>query len=186
MKKIIFILTICTLAVTQTSAQTTFVKGDNVVNLGVGFGGNLSRSYGWTNEGVTNLPLFSLSYERCIVDNLFDEKSAIGVGGLIGYKQISFRNWGKATDFVLGVRGTFHYALVDKLDTYGGLMLGYDIYKWKWYDNVPGWNNYSTGGSTFSFSFFLGARYYFSNALAAFAELGYGPSIINLGVAFKF
>ena len=29
--------------------------------------------------------------------------------------------------FIIGVRGSFHYPLVDKLDTYTGLALGYDI-----------------------------------------------------------
>jgi len=84
---------------------------------------------------------------------------------------------------VVGVKGTFHYPLVDKLDTYGGLMLGYNSNSWKWHGT--GVETVDLGGSGLGFSLYAGGRYYFSEKFAAIAELGYGISYLNLGIAIK-
>ena len=36
------------------------------------------------------------------------------------------------------------------------------------------------------FTAFVGARYFFAKNLGGFAELGYGVSYLNLGLAYKF
>ena len=97
-----------------------------------------------------------------------------------------YSGWGwKYTSIVIGARGTFHYPLVDKLDTYTGLLIGYDISTAKEYGTPTGYDyNSSYGG--FTYAWFVGARYYFSDAFAAFAELGVGVTIFNVGVALKF
>ncbi|MCL1974487.1 MAG: hypothetical protein FWG54_06710 [Bacteroidetes bacterium] len=186
MKKNLFLtLAICFGTVFSASAQQpSFAKGDNVVSLGVGLGGYLGTG-NWNGSGLKKTPLITASFDHCIIDNLFDEKSSIGVGGMVGYKSIKWVDYWRTTYIVLGVRGSFHYALVDKLDTYAGLHMGYDIANTKWIgrDSYPG---SSAGAGGFSYAFFLGARYYFTDAIGAFAELGYGYSVINLGVAFKF
>ena len=49
------------------------------------------------------------------------------------------------------------------------------------------WGNYvSSYNSGINWSLFLGARYFFTENVGAFAELGYGISNLNLGVTFKF
>jgi len=171
--------------VSASAQQPTFLKGDNVVSLGVGLGGYLGTG-NWTGTGVKKTPLLTASFDHCIIDNLFDEKSSIGVGGLIGYKSIKWVDYWKSTYFVLGARGTFHYALVDKLDTYAGLHLGYDIANSKWIGSGSSHGHTTYGASGFSYGFFAGARYYFTDAIAVFAELGYGYSVLNVGVSFKF
>jgi hypothetical protein len=187
MKKLFLTLAVCIFAATCMSAQQpTFMKGDNVVNVGIGLGGNL---YGWySGGGISKLPVLSASFEHCIIDNLFDEKSSLGVGGLLAYTQAKYNDsgWGwKTSNIVIGARGALHYALVDKLDTYVGMMLGYNIYSFK-YTGTGYYDNYGHGNSGLAFSIFAGARYYFTDAIAAFAELGYGYAILNLGVSFKF
>jgi hypothetical protein len=187
MKKLFLSLLLCVFAIVCVQAQeSTFLKNDNVVNAGIGFGGNL---YGWTAVGgISKLPTFSVSYERCIMDNLFDEKSSLGVGGLFAYTSAKWKGSGygwKSSNMVIGVRGTFHYALVNKLDTYGGMLMGYNIYSHKWNGNYEGLGHKS-GSSGFAWNFFVGARYYFTDAIAAYSELGFGYSIFNLGISFKF
>ena len=41
-------------------------------------------------------------------------------------------------------------------------------------------------GSAAGFSFYVGGKYFFTNNFAALAELGYGVSYLNVGVALKF
>lgn len=165
------------------SAQTpTFEKGDKVLNLGIGFGG-----YGTLGYRVA-LPPVSASFEVGILDGILD-KGTIGVGGYLAfasYKQRGYigDSYWSYSRFVIGPRGTFHYPLVDKLDTYGGLMLGFSKKTWKW--NGSSTHGDDPGGSGIGFALFGGARYYFTDQLAAMAELGFGISYLNIGVALKF
>ena len=167
---------LCFIAVQASAQIPSFNQGDNVAGATIGFGGYYSGSY-WNN--VTRIPLISLYYENCVKDNLWDEKSSLGIGGMLGYTSVKYENW-KTSTTVLGFRGALHYAFVDKLDTYTGLMLGYNIISWN--DDIYKYGN----GSHVYIAWFLGARYYFTDTFAALAELGVGAASINLGVAFKF
>ncbi len=184
MKKLILV-TVAIFAVAVVYAQTPFKKGDKVINAGLGFG-----TYG----AGSALPL-SVSFEYGFKDNLFDEKSSLSFGGYAGYYsyQSSFgsfsgKDWGwKYTNILIGGRAAVHYDLfeVKKLDTYAGLMLGYNIASSSYYGESG--NNLAVSSSVggFVYSSFIGARYYFTEKIAAFAEIGYGVSAIELGVSFK-
>jgi len=174
----------------QVSAQTpTFVKGDHVAGAAIGIGGSLYSGYSY-GSGLTRMPAISVFYEHCIMDNLWDEKSSIGVGGVFGFAQAKYyhsaNGWGwRSTNFIIGARGALHYALVDRLDTYTGLMLGFNAVSWKWRGDYHGYGS-GKGSSGITMLWNLGARYYFTDNIAAFAEIGYGFAILNLGVAMKF
>lgn len=175
MKKILVLLVIACFSLTQVSAQeSTFDKGDKVVNLGLGLGSSL-----YSSGGI--IPPLSASFEVGVVDNII-ERGVIGVGGYLGFASYGHRDFYRVTNIVIGPRGTFHYPFVDKLDTYAGLMIGYNVVSWNW-DNSPG---LETAGSGLVSSFFIGGRYYFSDSMAAMLELGYGIAYLNLGVAFRF
>ena len=169
---------LCFIALPMSAQTPTFVKGDKVAGVSIGLGGYYS---GGIYTDISRIPLISLYYEQCIKDNLFDEKSSIGIGGMLGYTQVKFKNsdW-KASTTILGVRGALHYEFVNKLDTYAGLMLGYNIYSWK----GSGWTGNSSGD--LALGVYLGARYYFTDSFAVLAEIGYGAAYLNLGVALKF
>jgi hypothetical protein len=163
------------------NAQNTFSKGDNNINLGVGIGSTL----GGTGYATSTPPL-SISYERGIIDNLFDDKSSLGLGAYLGYAS---NKWSAANYYwknnytIFGVRGALHYQLVDRLDTYAGLMLGYESIS----SSVSGeGSGVAPVSSGLGLSLFLGGRYYFSDNIGAFAELGYGIAYLQLGVSFKF
>lgn len=184
MKKIVVILCLLMIGAGTVSAQElTFVQPDRVVSIGVGLGGNLYSGYG---SDIKRIPAISLSYESCVKDNLFDEKSSLGVGALVGYSSAKYDDamgdWSwKSSTFIVGARGALHYALVDKLDTYTGLTLGYNIVSTKYTGAVDS----GGAGSGVSWAWYLGGRYYFNESTAAFAELGYGIAVLNVGVAFK-
>lgn len=144
--------------------EPLFYKGDKAINLGIGVG-----SY------ITN---FSVSGEMGVMDGIVD-KGSIGIGGIVGLGS-TFLNarWSKRTTFAAAARGTFHYPFIEKFDTYAGLALGLRYTNWasQWIDS----DVHAIGG------FFLGGRYYLTDKLAAFGEIGAGIDYLTVGIAYKF
>ena len=185
MRKLLLSFVVVFFTVTQLVAQeASFSKGDKVLNLGIGFG-----SAWYTGTGFkAQIPPVSASLEFGVVDNVL-EKGSIGVGGYFGYSSYKYTytaydyGW-KYTNLFIGARGNFHYPLVNKLDTYVGLTIGVNVVSEKAYGGYTGVSYGSYGG--LRTAEFIGARYYFSNSLAAMLELGYGVSYLNVGIALKF
>ena len=74
---------------------------------------------------------------------------------------------------------------LDKLDTYGGLLLGFRIVSDKYFGD-PGYDyGGSFTGSGLAYSFFVGGRYYLTDNIAVFGELGYGIAYLTIGATFK-
>lgn len=165
MKKILLLVALLVATSTATFAQDAFRKGDNILALKVGFG-----SYG--------VPV-SLTYERGIIDNIFNvSKLDLGVGGEFGFRSYG-HNYGfnqkyNYTDLAIAAKGAFHYEFVRNLDTYAGLALGAQI----------GLGEYNASG--LYFSAFVGTRYWLSKSWALGAEFGYGLSYGSLGVSYRF
>jgi len=179
MKKLLLLFVVVSFALTQLVAQEpTFLKGDKVLNLSVGLG-----SHYYTSHYKMQVPPVAASLEFGVVDNVI-EKGVIGVGPYVGYFSSKYDNYWKTSYLVLGARGNFHYPLVEKLDTYTGLLLGYNIVSYTDLDDYFG--DYSGSTSGIAWAWFIGARYYFKENLAAMAELGYGVAYLNLGIALKF
>lgn len=177
-------LTIAGFAFFQLTAQTpTFIKGDQTVNFGFGLGSALYSG----GLYKTKIPPLSASYEKAIVDNIL-EKGVVGVGpylGFVSYKW-EYLNWGwNYSNFIIGARGNFHYPLKDNIDTYTGLLLGYNIVTSSEFGTSVFGYNYSTNSSRIVSSWFVGAKYYFKENLAVMAELGYGIAYLNLGIGLK-
>ena len=185
--KVLAVFLFCSIFTVGINAQNTFSHGDNNINLGIGIGSTLGG-----HDYKTTLPTLSISYERCIIDQLFDNKSSLGIGGYFGYatnkteSKVGKEKFGYNYSYVIfGARGALHYHLLNKLDTYGGLFMGYNIVRSETYGN---WGDYSSpaSGSTLGWSIFVGARYFFHENIAAFTEFGYGIAILQLGITFKF
>ncbi|MGM0626289.1 MAG: hypothetical protein ACQES0_10435 [Bacteroidota bacterium] len=194
MKKLFTLFAIAIVATTQIKAQDevipTFTNGDQALNLAIGLGSTYySGSY-----YSTTLPPLSASFEMGVTDGLIDGKGVIGVGGYIGYAAYKWENtypgygtYGyKYTNLVIGARGTFHYPLANKIDTYTGVLLGYNIVSANEFGDVYYGYDYNTRSSSVAWSGFVGARYYISDSFALMAELGYGIAYLNLGVTLKF
>jgi hypothetical protein len=178
MKKLLFITCALVALTATTHAQEIFAKRDLVGHLGIGIGSYLSGS-----SYKTTVPPILISVEYGILDSFIRGKAAIGVGGYIAYtaSQWKYNTSTRHSFFIIGARGLFHYQFVDKLDTYAGLMIGYQGMSTKNADI-----NYSSSASSgLCPTFFAGARYYFSDRFAAFAELGYGIAALEFGIAIK-
>lgn len=183
-KRNLIIVVLSFMSLNLLDAQTqTFKKGDGVLNLTLGL---LNARY--ATGASSSVPPIAASYEVGVVDNVA-EKGTIGIGGYVGYTSAKWDypllDWSwKSTDIIIGMRGVFHYPFVEKLDTYAGLMLAYDINSWS-----------ETGTATFRTTHtsygglilpgFIGARYYFNDKFAGLLELGWGIAYFNIGVAVK-
>ena len=184
MKKLLLSFIVACLAIAQLIAQEpVFVKGDKVLNLGIGFGSTLYSGTYYHSQ----VPPVSASLEVGVADNIL-EKGVIGVGGYLGFSSYKYEysnsGW-KTSNIIIGARGNFHYPLVEKLDTYTGLLLGYGIVSHQYF-GIYGDEDYSGSSSGLQWAWFFGGRYYFKENFAAMLELGYGVTYINLGIALKF
>jgi hypothetical protein len=178
MKKLLLVLLVAIFSLTQLLAQeSTFKQGDKVLNLGIGFGSTYYGSY-----YTSHTPALSASLEVGVKDGILD-KGSIGVGGYLGYSSASWANYYKTSNFIIGARGSFHYPLVNKLDTYTGLLLGYNIYSYKYESSYIGAKG-SAGNVILAW--YAGARYYFTDKFAVMGEIGYGIAWLTVGVSLKF
>ena len=178
MKKTMAILFIIAFASTMIFAQGAIPsKGDKFVGARIGLG-----SYG---AGVG----FGGGFEMALQDdflNLGDIPGALGVGVSFGYSTYTsgyYSGHWKYTNIVI-LGDLFYHADVlknEKIDTYVKFSLGYNAGKVKYdgvyedYYSTPTYGGVVTGSA-------IGARYFFTPALAAVAELGYGFGILRLGL----
>ncbi len=149
------------------SYAQSYEKGDNLLNIGVGFGGGFGMPIG-------------LSFEHGFSDK-------ISAGAYLGYASTSedfgVAKW-KWTYGLAAARASYHFDFnVENLDPYLGVILGYNYAKGEWSSGGSGAFSPSAGGVVYGGH--AGARYYLSSKFAVFAEVGYGLGNLNAGVAFK-
>ena len=181
MKKIV-VLFFAFILVNSSYGQGNFSLGNNVASVGIGLGSSLG-----VLGGSTSTPGISLQYERGMWD--VGGPGVISLGGFIGFKSYKYNNvyQRKWNYTIIGLRSAYHYNGIESsdFDVYGGAMLSYNSLNYS--DNLP-LNNiaYEPFDSYISLTLYVGGRYYFAPNVAAFAELGYGISYLNIGAAFKF
>jgi hypothetical protein len=171
MRRILYSIVITvTLPIFGQAKEPSNEVGDNLFIFGIGFG--LVQP-----NRIVEIPPLSVSYERIISDEII-EKGSIGTGIYLGLSRHSweiFEGWmGNSTIFISGVRGSFNYQIMDKIDIYAGVMLGLEIV----YDR-------DAAGESFIWSTYSGGRYLLSNYFMLFAELGYGITYLNIGIVLK-
>ncbi len=168
----------------------TFRKGYSIVNLGLGL---LSPNNGYDLFGsLKSAPALTIAYDRGVVEGI--GPGTIGLGGLIGYKgyRYDFPNTDEKatwTDIVVMGRSTYHYNFTTnpKLDTYGGISLGFRVNLYK-NDVSPAAerDRYTGDGLHLAYGLFAGARYYLTERFGAFGEVGYDMSYLKLGLTYRF
>lgn len=162
-------------------AEDTFNKDKSNLNVGVGFGSAL-----W---GDPVLPPISASYEIGWPSDSTEVLQKASIGGYVGFSMTeSEYSWGiySYTHIIVGARGSYHFYNTDNLDLYAGGMIGYNIVSSSYESKSSGYTRSSSAhGSEFSYAFFAGGRYYFTDTFGAFAELGYGVAYLNFGLTVK-
>nr|WP_293837697.1 hypothetical protein [uncultured Arsenicibacter sp.] len=125
-----------------------------------------------------------VSFETTIADNL-------SVGGSVDYAHYG-RNYGGykwSYNFIYaGARGSYHLGELlqtgDKFDPYAGISLGVRIASYK--DNAGYGDYYNPYNNGLYLGLHVGGRYYFTEKVGGFAEVGYGVTALRLGVTAKF
>lgn len=177
MKKLLLSMLVCAAIGAQAkdkkekSDNSIFKKGDKVFTLGV--------------APVSSLGIpVNVAFDLGVKDNL--GPGNLGIGGIVGFAGRKY-TFGAldytVTSIVIAARGTYHYQFVDKLDTYGGVVAGYNAASVKWPSNWVGAKT-TYGGPVFGG--FVGARYYFTPKFGVMAEAGAGGlGYLNVGLALK-
>lgn len=191
------------LAGIQANAQS-FDEGTNAINLGLGFGGyrfGYSSGYAYTQS-----PTFTLAFDRGVKQI---GPGVLGIGGVVAFNtsrsQWTSYGWNttynyeiRRTNVMLGARGTYHWNEWhgnDKLDLYAGVLAGFSIGAKvdKSTKTVNGVTSSHEAGAVYSdrlslpfASAFAGVRYLFTSSFGVYAEAGYGISLLNGGLTFKF
>jgi len=143
-----------------------YEKGDNLLNIGVGFGGSLGMPMG-------------ISFEHG-----FSDKISGGIYAGYASKEENFGVASAKWTYILGAaRASYHFDFnVEGLDPYLGVILGYNYAKSELTGTMAGWSA-DAGGLVYGGH--AGARYFFSQKFGIFAEVGYGLGNLNAGLTFK-
>lgn len=168
MKQQFFLLSVFFLFLAQVaSSQVAYEKGDKIGQIGVGLGSGIG------------LPI-SLGYEVGITEK-------ISIGGTVGFASHStpvFADKISVMYIPVGLKGAYHFYVTDKIDAYGGAVLGYLVATASYPDNF---NWPKTNYSSVMYGGYAGGRYYFTPSLGVFAEVGYTSlGYLSAGLSYKF
>ena len=214
MKKLLFASVIMIFAATSAFAQDdkggAYAKGQSTFSIGYGFVSpyktlfKFNSAFFGSSAGTTtkysNVGPVGVTYEYGVSDkisvgvqlaygqnkNVTTEADGLGTGKPYILTQ-------KLTQFSGILRGNYHFGSSPKFDPYIGLGLGYGNFKYTTTSNDP-------SDTPADFALFniavptslgvtgqVGAKYYFSDNVGLYAELGYlAGSIAQVGVTFKF
>lgn len=171
---------------TRAARTGPFEEGTNALNLGIGIGSVYSFGAGFFDGSSSVSPAISLSYERGIRPI---GPGILGIGGYVGYQGASYDLGGgdkiKYSDILVTVRGAFHYPVTAEFDAYGGVGIGIrhgsTSYEGDFFDGTSSasYNDFVTG-------IFAGGRYFFTDNIGAFGEVGYDQSFLKVGLTAKF
>jgi hypothetical protein len=165
-----------------------FDTGDKDLNITVGIGSP------WVlyNDYRTILPPIVTSFDYGFRDDI--GPGVISVGGLLAFTTYKDPRAGtdgpdeygyKSTTVILAARSTYHYQFFEKFDTYAGMHMGLRIEDWKEYGDFPPINDKENSELHFLFNVYGGAKYYFTDKLAAMLEMGFSIAFINAGICIR-
>ena len=156
-----------------------FKDGDMAVQAGIGL------IPVWGYYGDMTVPPLSVSFDMAYSI----AELPLSFGGYVGYSASDYEYYAgsgwKYSYLMIGAKAAYHVDFDnDKLDTYAGVLLGYNVVSVEEYGTS--YSGYSASGSFVSYGGYVGARYFFTPNIGAYGEFGYSIGLINLGVTYKF
>lgn len=186
------VVLLCATFLSQAQAQLkTFNEGDQNLHLGIGL---LNFYYSSSYVGI--LPPVNASYEIGLAD--LGDAGVIGAGPFLSYATARTPKynysggeyWWRYTYISVGARGMYHYNFFndERFDPYFGLMLGYTFSNYTYKDTGSGtyYSNYRADSGFLNRAFFGGVRYKVSDKFGLYGELGWGYTLLNIGLNLKF
>lgn len=187
MKKLLLMMAM--IALTGMAGFTqSFEKGNQAINLGIGFGN--TAYFGSYYSGF--FPSISGSYEYAIVEVPMGAEltGVVSVGGYLGWSTSRYEyNWDnyyyRYNTFIIAVRGNYHFIFHNRFDPYAGIWFGAKIVGGGWHGDGSHPENWDATSSGPTGGAYVGARWFFNDNIAVYAELGYLISVFNVGLTFK-
>ena len=189
MKKLSFIFAFLACSLSATVAQSTFKPGDLEFATGIGL---LSVN---AKEGATNIvPPVSARLQVRLSPNFSVGAFAAYTSAEVNDRLLpdgSLQSISNET-LQLGLRSAAHVTSVEKWDFYGGVSLGYnmptveetiDSQPKKVEEEGPSFRR--PAENNFLYSAFIGSTFYPTKHLGVFGEVGYGVSIVTVGISAK-
>lgn len=172
-------------ALDWTAYPDSIKAGNIIINAGIGLGTPL--------YGDMVIPPISVSADYALpLGGLPFTLGLLGGFTTSEYKWDHPAGYGYTDSYTgIAIAGRFGYHPnlgVKNLDVYADIALGYYGYpaKAEYYGTWPGAKSDPGDYSRFYWGFNLGARYFFTNTVGAFLELGYSAlSFVTAGVSFK-
>ena len=164
--------------------------GENFASAGIGIGAFYTRGLGSSSAISNAIPPIMVAFEHILKDDI--GPGVLGVGGRAGYSSYSWKTdfiggsygW-KYTIIEIGAMGQYHFDVIDGLDPYLGLILGFRSFSSKETGTSPLIGAPSATSSGVILDGFAGTRYFFTDNLAAYGELGFGIAWLRIGVSLK-
>jgi len=174
MKQLSVLLCALIISFAANAQNGAYSKGDKLLNVGVGLNSYYSGG----------LP-FGASFELGVTED-------ISVGVNVDYLSHKYKAFGeyKFTALYFGARGSYHFNTLlnienEKIDVYAGATLGYRSFTWS--DDYTAGGLKNSYGSGVYLGIFAGGKYYFTDNIGAFVELGaIGSTNARIGLAVKF
>ena len=174
----------------QSDGEKCYDEKTYIINVGIGlYSGYYAVSAG---EKQTSSPYLNLSYEQPWPKKL--GPGFLGVGAYFGYKTEKYvYNYNalngsvysgyyyerRHSYYTIAGRATYHWHVLNtkKAEVYGGVLIGAHLNVYTYNDNDPNQNVYSKSVNPVSpyISPFVAARYYFTDNIGVFAEVGVHP-----------
>ncbi len=206
-KSITIILLFITFIGSDLKAQCV-AQGNSIFSLGYGFpnlGKSLYKAFNTNNDfKVKGIGPIHFKYEYMLSDK-------IGIGASINFVKFgatysdtnsgdsmdineNWVHWSKTTKYSLAtknysalVRFNYHFYTEDNLDVYFGVGAGFRGTK-STFSSVPTDPNFSFNSKIaipVGMETTLGLRYFFTENIGAYTEIGLGKSLIQFGACFK-
>ncbi|PSR12922.1 MAG: hypothetical protein DA408_19305 [Bacteroidetes bacterium] len=189
----LFLLLLLVALLNLPAQQVKFKPGQLQANLGIG----LVPTYP-ADATITLVPPVSVSADVYLSPNLF-------LGAYVGYSEAkgetTFVNAGITEQYhnatyLVGLRTGIQSNDLDGWRVYGGFLTGASLPKVtktieflpgeiERADDLPSFTR-PTAPRSLVFSGFVGTRRYLNDHLSVYGELGFGISLVNLGISFKF
>jgi opacity protein-like surface antigen len=191
MKKTLIILALILATVANKIQAQAFSKGAVIVSAGYGFP-NLQKTLFNLYNIYTGYTVKGFGPAHAKIE--YGVNDYIGIGLAINYvnSSVSFTdqyNYKLAyNNFKVNLRTNVHYGTAEKIDFYSGLGVGYGNSSFNWTTNDPdGVPSESVIiPINIGFEATTGARYFFTDNIGMYAEIGLAKSIIQIGASFKF
>ncbi|MCL2802254.1 MAG: hypothetical protein FWD28_10905 [Treponema sp.] len=186
-KKLVIVLVIFVMAIGSASALDFMNAAEGVkdsgflINVGVGFG--------TLSPYDMIVPPVGISVEYMLPIDL-----PISVGGFFDFAMYgsgnkdTFAGYYQDMPMVFGLKGSWHVDFgVPNLDIYASVVLGYMIWERSREYTFIGPQTQKFNMSAVYFGTHLGGRYFFTDNIGAYAELGYSAlTFARIGLALKF